>query len=295
MAFSFFDITPHFRACVNSCLKHTGPANTRMDICRTRIFWRGYHTRCTWPRDDQIHLVFCWLKYITVLRIFQSRILHIFVAFGLSISAVFLPKACLNLLFCPLICPLNLPETQYFKLIDIMHNKLEGLQLLPDFCHCYDLVSNEALQKRTALRVIFPCHPAARYKSGKPHGLPLWRRHPDLNRRIGDLQSPALPLGYGAAIFIYRFRRNHYGFAGTGAGNEARTRYLHLGKVALYRMSYARIWCLRPESNWRHTDFQSVALPTELPRHIFFRRTRIITGGNNWTRTSDPLLVRQVL
>ena len=27
-----------------------------------------------------------------------------------------------------------------------------------------------------------------------------------------------------------------------GAGNEARTRYLHLGKVALYQMSYARIW-----------------------------------------------------
>ena len=27
-----------------------------------------------------------------------------------------------------------------------------------------------------------------------------------------------------------------------GAGDEARTRYLHLGKVALYRMSYARIF-----------------------------------------------------
>ena len=27
---------------------------------------------------------------------------------------------------------------------------------------------------------------------------------------------------------------------GNGAGDEARTRYLHLGKVALYRMSYAR-------------------------------------------------------
>ena len=27
----------------------------------------------------------------------------------------------------------------------------------------------------------------------------------------------------------------------TGAGNEARTRYLHLGKVALYQMSYARV------------------------------------------------------
>ena len=53
-----------------------------------------------------------------------------------------------------------------------------------------------------------------------------------------------------------------------GAGDEARTRYLDLGKVALYQMSYARKWCLRPESNWRHADFQSAALPTELPRHM---------------------------
>ena len=30
----------------------------------------------------------------------------------------------------------------------------------------------------------------------------------------------------------------------SGAGDEARTRYLHLGKVALYRMSYTRIWGL---------------------------------------------------
>ena len=68
-----------------------------------------------------------------------------------------------------------------------------------------------------------------------------------------------------------------------GAGDEARTRYLHLGKVALYRMSYARMvltvrtrssgfavrsWCLRSESNQRHEDFQSSALPTELQRHV---------------------------
>ena len=83
-----------------------------------------------------------------------------------------------------------------------------------------------------------------------------------------------------------------------GAGDEARTRYLHLGKVALYRMSYARInyvaglpchhraetlddeqvgdesppdaiwWCLRSESNQRHADFQSAALPSELQRHM---------------------------
>ena len=50
----------------------------------------------------------------------------------------------------------------------------------------------------------------------------------------------------------------------SGAGNEARTRYLHLGKVALYQMSYARRWCPEPESNQRHEDFQSSALPTEL-------------------------------
>ena len=29
-------------------------------------------------------------------------------------------------------------------------------------------------------------------------------------------------------------------FSFYGAGDEARTRYLHLGKVALYRMSYTR-------------------------------------------------------
>ena len=92
-----------------------------------------------------------------------------------------------------------------------------------------------------------------------------------------------------------------------GAADEARTRYLHLGKVALYQMSYSRIfwclraewlccgkatavetihrivsksrlsipssavrlfkWCLRAESNHRHGDFQSPALPTELQRH----------------------------
>ena len=43
-----------------------------------------------------------------------------------------------------------------------------------------------------------------------------------------------------------------------GAADEARTRYLHLGKVALYQMSYGLIletlldflsWCLRSESN----------------------------------------------
>ena len=79
-----------------------------------------------------------------------------------------------------------------------------------------------------------------------------------------------------------------------GAGDEARTRYLHLGKVALYQMSYARKWCLRSESNQRHADFQSAALPTELQRHIK-PLLQPDNGDHEGTRTSDPLLVRQVL
>ena len=69
-----------------------------------------------------------------------------------------------------------------------------------------------------------------------------------------------------------------------GAGNEARTRYLHLGKVALYQMSYARKWCPEPESNQRHEDFQSSALPTELSGQ---------NGNQERTRTNAPLLARQ--
>ena len=46
-----------------------------------------------------------------------------------------------------------------------------------------------------------------------------------MNWRIRVLQTLALPLGYSAI----------------GADYEARTRYLHLGKVALYQMSYIRV------------------------------------------------------
>ena len=112
----------------------------------------------------------------------------------------------------------------------------------------------------------------------------------------------------------------HLAMSPNGAGDEARTRYLHLGKVALYQMSYARVWCPEPESNQRHEDFQSSALPTELSGQMATEKglepstssvtgwrsnqlnysaiaypTQKRSGGNNWTRTSDPLLVRQVL
>ena len=111
------------------------------------------------------------------------------------------------------------------------------------------------------------------------------------------LQTLALPLGYVTTGYIYIIcelsKKVHIYFLSRiptrfvwefyGAGNEARTRYLHLGKVALYQMSYARKWCPEPESNQRHVDFQSTALPTELSGQMATRNglepsTSSVTG-----------------
>ncbi len=93
------------------------------------------------------------------------------------------------------------------------------------------------------------------------------------------LQTLALPLGY---VTVWENRSTNFD-SHFGAGDEARTRYLNLGKVALYQMSYARRWCLRSESNQRHVDFQSTALPTELQRHMATKKglepsTSSVTG-----------------
>ena len=67
------------------------------------------------------------------------------------------------------------------------------------------------------------------------------------------------------SYFFFHLKKPHVRVTfSNGAGDETRTRYLHHGKVALYQMSYARKWCPEPESNQRHGDFQSPALPTEL-------------------------------
>ena len=51
------------------------------------------------------------------------------------------------------------------------------------------------------------------------------------------LQTLALPLGH-VTIFGVNISTPF------GAADEARTRYLHLGKVALYQMSYGRRMCI---------------------------------------------------
>ena len=59
-----------------------------------------------------------------------------------------------------------------------------------------------------------------------------------MNWGVKVLQTFALPLGHGTEYEKRNARCIPILF---GAGDEARTRYLHLGKVALYRMSYTRI------------------------------------------------------
>ena len=62
----------------------------------------------------------------------------------------------------------------------------------------------------------------------------LWRCHPDLN--WGWSFCRALPYHLAMAPYGAGFPLQK-----NGASDEARTRYLHLGKVALYQMSYTRI------------------------------------------------------
>ena len=65
-------------------------------------------------------------------------------------------------------------------------------------------------------------------------GTEFWRRHPDLNRGIKVLQTLALPLGYSAILACPKAFDKNKNSADVGAGNEIRTRDIHLGKVTLY-------------------------------------------------------------
>ena len=91
--------------------------------------------------------------------------------------------------------------------------------------------------------------------------------------RFTDPKSAVLPLDEGAAVGVLERLRAYPGQE-NGAEDGTRTRDPHLGKVMLYQLSHFRSmhatiddrWCREPGSNWRHRDFQSRALPTELSR-----------------------------
>ena len=94
-----------------------------------------------------------------------------------------------------------------------------------------------------------------------------------------------------------------------GADDEARTRYLHLGKVALYQMSYSRIlWCLRAESLFcgKATAVETIhrivskcrlSIPSQAVILISAIRRLSKSGASGRNRTTDtgifsPLLYR---
>ena len=90
----------------------------------------------------------------------------------------------------------------------------------------------------------------------------FWRRHPDLNRGVKVLQTLALPLGYSAEY---------------GAGNEIRTRDVHLGKVTLYHWAIpAGIWWEQQGSNLWPPACKADALPAELCSHIVASHKRLL-------------------
>ena len=119
------------------------------------------------------------------------------------------------------------------------------------------------------------------------------------------LQTLALPLGH-VTIFGVNISTPF------GAADEARTRYLHLGKVALYQMSYGRIFGafvpapshsyfkrgprknLRSKVLWGRggiSEFVTAVLLVRLPdKRLTFRRS-----DPDRARTDDPQRDRLVL
>ena len=141
-----------------------------------------------------------------------------------------------------------------------------------------------------------------------------------MNRWITVLQTGALPLGYvtkgGRALLgstyinkvplflprslheafrvalaqsfdygIKRARVNSYPFFWSGLRGSNPPPSPWQGDALPNELSPRFKWCLRSESNQRHGDFQSPALPTELQRHT--ARAVNLIGDPKGTRTPD--------
>ena len=105
-----------------------------------------------------------------------------------------------------------------------------------------------------------------------------------MNWGIEVLQTSALPLGY---VTVWKKEQNHCSFFICGAGDEARTRYLHLGKVALYRMSYIRTVGASGRNRTSDTRIFSPLLYQLSYRGISSRYCSLMNGDQEGVRTLD--------
>lgn len=114
-----------------------------------------------------------------------------------------------------------------------------------------------------------------------------WWTEVDSNHR--SLRRQIYSLIHLAALESVRFARCSN--ASCGAGDWTRTHNLLITNQLLCQLSYTGAWCLKVESNRRQRDFQSLALPTELSRHVcpqkFLSDKQIIYGDPNEARTRD--------
>ena len=106
--------------------------------------------------------------------------------------------------------------------------------------------------------------PGIRNEKSTPWGaFRFWWREVESNHRSRRRQIYSLlPLATRESL------RNHAKRVELMMGLEPATCSLQVSCSA--KLSYISkiLWCLRTESNCRHMDFQSIALPTELPRHV---------------------------
>ena len=109
----------------------------------------------------------------------------------------------------------------------------------------------------------------------------------EIEEAAGELPAKAGKATIAATVSADGTRKKAPSFDGAfGAGDEARTRYLHLGKVALYQMSYARNGASGRDRTGDTRIFSPLLYQLSY-RGISSRCCSLINGDQEGTRTLD--------
>src|SRR4030042_990135 len=102
------------------------------------------------------------------------------------------------------------------------------------------------------------------------------------------------------------FKLESFGETCNSSGAEGRTRtdtrvasqqFLRLPRLPFRHFGCGAVrWCRGPESNWGHVDFQSTALPTELPRRdVYCKFSLCLMSRHGFLRLSIRNTAEQLL